>query len=198
MAIGRTQHAVGIFSNRQDAEYALSELRDAGFDMNKVSVIVKNADPNESLGGADVSDSKGEQIAGGTKAGATTGAVTGGVIALVGSLGVLALPGVGAAAEVGILLANTLLGGAIGAATGALAGALIGWGVPEERAKYYEQRVSGGDYLVVVQGTAEEILRAEAILDNRGVLDWGIYDAPTGYGGGEAPMTTPGGRPGVL
>ncbi|HEY9652317.1 MAG TPA: hypothetical protein V6C95_16785, partial [Coleofasciculaceae cyanobacterium] len=93
--------------------------------------------------------------------------------------GVLAIPGVGPAAEVGILLANTLIGGAIGAAGGALAGALIGWGVPEDRAKYYDQRVAGGDYLVVVQGTAEELLTAEEILDRRGVLDWGIYDAPT-------------------
>ncbi len=179
MANGRMQHAVGIFSNRRDAEYALNELRDAGYNMDRVSVIVKNADPNDQLGGADVSDSKSEQIEGGTKAGATSGAVTGSIIGLVGSLGALALPGVGAAAEVGILLANTLLGGAIGAATGALAGALIGWGVPEDRAKHYEQRVSGGDYMIVVQGTAEEILRAEAILDNRGVVDWGIYDAPT-------------------
>jgi uncharacterized membrane protein len=102
---------------------------------------------------------------------------------------VLAIPGVGVAAEVGFLLANTLLGGVIGAATGALAGALIGWGVPEDKAKYYDERVSQGDYLVVVQGTAEEILRAEAIIEHRGVRDWGIYDAP---------ITSPGGRTGVL
>lgn len=178
MTVGRMQHAVGIFSNRRDAEQALTELRDAGFNMDRVSVIVKNADPNDRIGDAGVSDSKAEQIEGGTKAGATSGAVTGGIIGLVGSLGVLALPGVGVAAEVGILLANTLLGGAIGAAAGALAGALIGWGVPEDRAKYYEERVSAGDYLVVVEGTAEDILRAEAILDRRGIRDWGIYDAP--------------------
>jgi uncharacterized membrane protein len=179
MAVGRIQRAVGIFSNRRDAEQALTELRDAGFNMDKVSVIVKNADPNDRIGGADVSDTKDEQIEGGTKAGATAGAVTGGIIGLVG-----------AAAEVGIVLANTLLGGAIGAAGGALVGALIGWGVPEDRAKYYDERVSQGDYLIVVEGTAEEILRAEAILDNRGVLDWGIYDTP---------VTSPGGgRTGVL
>lgn len=190
MATGKLQHAVGIFSNRQDAEYALTELRDAGFDMNKVSVIVQNADPNEQIGGAGVRDSKDEQVAGGAKAGATAGAATGGIIALVGSLGVLALPGVGAAAEVGILLANTLLGGAIGAAGGALLGALIGWGVPEDRAKHYNDRVSRGDYLVIVEGTAEDILRAEAIIERRGVTDWGIYDAP---------LTSPGaGRTGVL
>lgn len=184
MAVGRIQHAVGVFAKRQDAEYALTELRDAGFNMNQVSVIVQHADSNQQMSGAGVHDSKGEQISGGASAGATAGAATGGIIGLVGSLGVLAIPGVGVAAEVGVLLANTLIGGAIGAAGGALAGALIGWGVPEDRAKYYDQRVAGGDYLVIVEGTAEEILTAEAILDQRGILDWGIYDAPTAASSG--------------
>ena len=190
MAVGKLQHAVGIFSNRQDAGYALTELRDAGFNMDKVSVIVQNTEPNDQIAGAYVGDAKSEQIEGGAKAGATTGAVAGSVIGLVGSLGVLAIPGVGIATEVGVLLGNALIGGIIGAAGGAFTGALIGWGVPEERARYYNDRVAGGDYLVVVEGTAEEILSAEAILDNRGVLDWGIYDTPV--------MAPGSGRTGVL
>lgn len=193
MAVGRIQRAVGIFSSRRDAEHALTELRDAGFDMNKVSVIVKNADANDQIGGAGVSDRKEEQVEGGTTAGATAGAVTGGMIGLVGGLSLLAIPGVGPVAEVGVVLANTLLGGAIGAAGGAIVGALIGWGVPEDRAKYYDERVSQGDYMVIVEGTAEEILRAESVLDSRGVLDWGIYDV-------DAPTTMPpgAGRTGVI
>lgn len=184
MAIGKLQHAVGIFSNRQDAEFALTELRDAGFNMDKVSVIIKNADREAQIGGASVTDTKGEQIEGGTTTGAVTGATMGSIIGLVGSLSVLAIPGVGVATAVGVLLGNALLGGVIGAASGALAGALIGWGVPEDRAKYYDERVSQGDSLVVVQGTAEELLRAEGVLENRGLRDWGIYDAPITTGSG--------------
>jgi hypothetical protein len=193
MTTGKMQRAVGIFSNRRDAEHALTELRDGGFDMDRVSVIVQNADANDQIGGAGVSDTKEEQLKGGTKAGMTAGAVTGALVALgagLGPLALLAIPGVGVAGEVGILLGSTLLGAGIGAAGGALVGALISWGVPEDKAKYYHERVSQGDYLIVVEGTAEDILRAEAILDNRGVLDWGIYDAP---------ITSPGsGRTGVL
>src|SRR5919199_3715421 len=193
MALGKIQHAIGVFSNRRDAESALTELRDAGFNMDRVSVIVTNADRDDQIGGANVTDRKGDQIEGGAASGATTGAVAGSIIGLVGSLGVLAIPGVGVATEVGVLLGNALIGGAIGAAGGAIVGALIGWGVPEDRAKYYDDRVSQGDYLIILEGTAEEILRAEAILDNRGVLDWGIYDA-------DAPTSmAPGaGRTGVL
>jgi len=178
MATGQLRRAVGIFSNRSDAEYALSELRDAGFNMDKVSVIAQNAGQHEQMAGADVNKSSGEQAAGGAKAGAAAGAATGGFLGLVGSLGVLAIPGVGPAAEVGILLANTLFGGAVGTVGGGLVGALIGWGIPEDRAKYYDERVSHGDYLIMLEGTEAEIRTAEAILNNRGIRDWGIYDAP--------------------
>jgi hypothetical protein len=75
-------------------------------------------------------------------------------------------------------IATTLAGGAIGAAAGGLVGALIGLGIPEERARVYNERLSRGDYLVFVEGTDAEVRRAEAILSNRGIQEWGIYDAP--------------------
>jgi uncharacterized membrane protein len=98
---------------------------------------------------------------------------------LIPSLGVLAIPGVGPAAEIGVILANTLIGGGIGAASGGLLGALIGWGVPEERANYYNDRLSEGYYVVLVEGTSTEINTAQSILSNQGVRDWEIYNSPT-------------------
>jgi hypothetical protein len=47
-------------------------------------------------------------------------------------------------------LAAALISAAGGAAAGGIAGALIGWGVPEEDAKYYEGEVKAGRYLVTV------------------------------------------------
>ncbi len=46
MASNELKHAIGTFTTREDAEYALRELRDAGFNMDKVSVIAKNLQPN--------------------------------------------------------------------------------------------------------------------------------------------------------
>jgi len=149
--------------------------------MDKVSVIAQNATPSRSMAGVEVKDSNSEQIKGGAGAGAVAGTATGGLMGLVGSLGVLAIPGVGPAAEVGIILANTLLGSGIGAAGGGLVGALIGWGVPESEAKYYNSRVSQGEYLVILAGTEAEIHHAETILKQRGIQQWNIYDtASTG------------------
>lgn len=179
MYTGEMQRAVGTFASRPEAEKALHELRDSGFDMDKISVVVKNTEGQEQVSGTEYEKSKGEQAAGGAKAGATAGGVTGGIIGLIPSLGVLAIPGVGPAAEIGVLLANTLIGGGIGAASGGLLGALIGWGVPEDRANYYNDKLSQGYYVVLVEGTSTEINAAQSILNNQGVRDWEIYNSPT-------------------
>ncbi|MBE9212245.1 general stress protein [Plectonema cf. radiosum LEGE 06105] len=178
MYTNEMQRAVGTFASRPEAERALHELRDAGFNMDKISIVVKNAEGQEQVSGTDYEKSNDEQVKGGAKAGATAGGVTGGIIGLIPSLGVLAIPGVGPAAEIGIILANTLIGGGIGAASGGLLGALIGWGVPEERANYYNDQLSQGYYVVLVEGTPTEINTAESILRNQGVRDWEIYNSP--------------------
>lgn len=177
------RRAVGLFATRQDAEEALYRLRDAGFDMDKVSVIARNASGSDDMAGARIDNDKGEQIRGGAGAGATAGAATGGLVGLVGSLGVLAIPGVGPVAEVGILLANALIGGGIGAAGGGLVGALIGWGVPEDQANYYGSRVhDNGEYMVMVEGSDRDIQNAEAVLNNYGIRDWNTFGTPAQRG----------------
>ncbi|MGG6242256.1 general stress protein [Nodosilinea sp. AN01ver1] len=185
------RRAVGLFSTRQEAEQAMHRLRDTGFQMDRISIVAKAGEGLRDLTSDndhyDPNKPKSEQAKGGAGAGAKAGAVTGGAIGLIGSLGILAIPGVGPAAEVGFLLANTLLGGGIGAASGGLLGALIGWGVPEDRANYYNDRVyNNDDYLVLVEGSEQEIQAAESVLHENGIRDWGIYGAtgsPT-YAGG--------------
>ncbi|WP_017297692.1 general stress protein [Nodosilinea nodulosa] len=188
-----TQHnrAVGLFSTRQEAERAMHRLRDTGFHMDRISIVAKSGEGLKDLtsdnANYDPNKPKSEQAKGGATAGVAVGAATGGAIGLIGSLGVLAIPGVGPAAEVGFLLASTLLGGGIGAASGGLLGALIGWGVPEERANYYNDRVyNNDDYLMLVEGSEQEIQAAASVLQSNGIREWGIYGA-TGspvYAGG--------------
>lgn len=189
--LGRHHRAIGVFPHGRDAEAALRELRDAGFNMNQVSLVGRNADPNNQFGRADTSDrATGNQADEGAKAGAATGGALGGLGGLLVGLGALALPGIGPVLAGGALataLATAAAGGAIGAAAGGLTGALVGLGIPDDRAHFYNDRVNRGDYLVMVDGTHDEILRAEPILSRRGIQDWQIFDAPdadvsrTGY-----------------
>lgn len=181
MALGSNKRAVGVFSSRNEAEQALHELNNSGFPMNKISVIAKDADRQDDIAGVDVQDKIGNKADEGASAGALTGGVLGGATGLLVGLGALAIPGVGPivlAGEVATALATTLAGGAIGAAAGGLIGALVGLGIPEERAKVYSDRVSRGEYLVMIDGSDEEVARAESVLTGRGIEEFGIYDIP--------------------
>lgn len=175
MANKAQKRAVGTFPTRQDAEVALIELRDSGFNMKQISAIAQNPPDEKQLADVEVKSSS-TRAKDGAETGAIMGATTGGMLGLIGSLSVLAIPGVGLATEVAILLGNALLGSGFGAAGGSLVGALIGWGIPEEQAKYYDELLSQGDYVVLVEGTEAEIKGAEAILLNRKICNWNTYN----------------------
>jgi hypothetical protein len=189
MVVGVHKRAVGVFSSRRDVEHALNELKKVGFDMNRASVITQDGDRDD-IAGAEVSDRVGDKSDEGAKVGAATGGALGGLTGLLVGLGTLAIPGIGPimlAGAAATTLATTLAGAGIGAVAGSLLGALIGLGIPEERARVYDERVKRGHYLVILDGTDAEIARAEAILHQGGVEEFGIYDHPdatnatTGY-----------------
>lgn len=185
--VGRRRRAIGVFEHRRDAEDALADLRNSGFSMNQVSVIAKDADRHGDIGGVGnvgtttqgnkLETSKADE---GAKAGAATGGVLGGLGGLLVGLGTLAIPGIGpviAGGAAATALATALTGGAIGAAAGGLTGGLVGLGIPEDRARIYNERFNRGDYLIMVDGTEDEIRRAETLLNRKGIKDWEIFDA---------------------
>lgn len=179
MASDQLKHAIGTFPNRQSAEQALMELRDTGFPINKISVIVKNSDRDQQLGGDDPRE-RTVTRAEGVGLGAAIGAAMGGLPALVGSLGVLFVPGVGPVLAAESILAALLGSGTI-AVAGGLIGALQGWFIPQEQARFYNDRVSQGDYLVTVESTEDDIRRAEPILSRWGVQEWRVYNASNNF-----------------
>ena len=219
MALGHHKRAIGTFSSYRDAETAVRELKDSGFPMDRVSVVGRDSDRAADIADAgDLGDrnlgDKSKQVAHDTKAdegakkGAATGGALGGLTGLLVGLGALAIPGIGPVMLAGTLataLATAVSGGAIGAAAGGLVGGLVGLGIPEDRARVYNDRVSRGDYMVIVDGSEDEIQRAATILSHRGIQEWGVYDStatdvdraeyPTGSGAayttGETPRRDP-------
>ncbi|MGD1900003.1 MAG: DUF2382 domain-containing protein [Phormidesmis sp.] len=174
------RRVVGVFRTRTAAEQAIDDLKAAGINMERVSVVAKDAD--EVSGVETGLDSETETVGNHADDGAKTGALTGGALGGIGGLlvglGTLAIPGVGpillAGAEA-TAIATTLAGGAIGAAAGGLLGALVGLGIPEERARVYNDRVVAGHYLVMVNSVGADIDNAEAILKRHGAEEVEIY-----------------------
>lgn len=174
------KRAIGVFSHRRDAEAALTELRNSGFPMDRVSLIAKHTDANDRIAGVEMQSGQGNKADEGAKAGAVTGGAIGGLGGLLIGLGTLAIPGVGPVLLGGATataLATALSGGAIGAVAGGVTGALVGLGIPEDRAKVYNERLAKGDYLVMIDGSNAEADQAESILRRHSVHEWGIFDA---------------------
>lgn len=182
MVLGQHKCAVGIFPSCQDTESALNELNDSGFSMNKMGVLAK--DPSGESHGSNAQGAP--QVFARPQDSAVTSVVTEttkvglGSLLLVG-LGILAIAGAGTAIEMGTgktTLASIFPGHGIGAFADTWMGALRARGIPETQANIYSDRVSHGNYLVMVEGTDEEIATAERILSNWGIQEWSIYDAP--------------------
>ncbi len=189
MVVTQNKRAVGAFSSHSQAENALNELSRDGFEMNRVSIVARNADKLEQsdrIGDAKVQDADDETLADeGLKTGATAGGVVGGLTGLLVGLGTLAIPGVGPimlAGATATAIATSVAGGAIGAAAGGMVGGLVGLGIPEDRAQDYHDRVVRGEYLVIIDGNEAEIARAGEMLKHHGVSQWEVYAAPAGVG----------------
>jgi hypothetical protein len=168
--------AVGVFKRKEDVEHVIRSLKDNDYDMNRVSMLARNVDQVE--GSEELEKGEGNEASEGAGIGATTGTVLGGVTGFLIGVGVLAIPGIGpvlaAGAEISAL-GSTLAGAGIGAATGGIVGALVGMGIPEERAKVYEDRVKAGDYLLIVSGNEDELHHVESIMGDRNVEEFEIF-----------------------
>ena len=163
--------AVGVFSDRAQAQQAVAELKRNGFTENEIGVTSRHEEGTVA----------GDSEAGGTKAdeGAVAGLAAGAGVGALWGLGILAgvIPGIGpaiAGGTLGVLLSSA----AAGAATAGLAGALIGLGIPEEDATFYQDEFKAGRSIVTVKGSRS--VEAAAILNR-----FGGYDAT-------APRGTPG------
>ncbi len=181
----RYDRVIGVFPTRAAAERAIDDIKAAGIDMERVSVVAKDADEVSGVDTGLNNNTRTEETGNHADDGATTGALTGGAIGGIGGLlvglGVLAIPGIGpillAGAEA-TAIATTLAGGAIGAAAGGLVGALIGLGIPEEDARVYNDRVVAGHYLVMVNSYSADVEKAEAILRRHNAEEVKVYDSP--------------------
>jgi hypothetical protein len=171
------QRAVGTFVNYEATEAALNALKNTGFAMAQVSVVGQDGDPDPDAVGANTSDqAKAEE---GAMKGTIVGSSVGGLAGLLVGLGAVAIPGVGPimlAGAAATAIATAISGGVIGGAAGSLVGALTGLDLPADRANAYSDRVSQGEYLVMVEGTEADIALAESILNQHGVRDWYTYD----------------------
>lgn len=144
----------GLFNDKESSESAYKALRDRGYSDDDINVIMSD-DTRKKYYANDADSELGTKATEGSGVGGLVGGTLGAIIAGVAAIGTnLVLPGLGLV--VWGPLAAALAGAGAGGLTGGLVGALIGWGIPEDRAKIYEEGVKNGGTVLGVQPRSAE------------------------------------------
>ena len=153
---GRSRMVTGMFRDRDSAESAYRSLNDRGYSKDDVNLMMSD-DTRKRYFSDDDKDGDtdlGSKALEGAGVGAGIGGTIGAILAGVAAVGTLAIPGVGLIAAGPI--AAALAGAGAGGAAGGLIGALVGAGIPEDRAKLYEQGVKEGGIVMGVEPRSDE------------------------------------------
>jgi hypothetical protein len=172
------RRTVATFTSRQQAEQALEQLSGAGFSINQVSLVSKDSQLLEQLEEAIRNKQLAEDLrnnlyryqgqAGNTPCAMITGSMLGAIVGSLASIGVLTIPGVAPTLAVGSVmtaLASTIAGAGIGIAGGGIVSACSNCAAKSIKiSRYDSDRRLGEEFLVMVDGTEEELHLAESVL----------------------------------
>jgi hypothetical protein len=158
--LGRS--VVGVFRSEEQAERAVSELRDKGFRDNEISIVAKG----RNKGGGQERGRRGQSGVEDVSGGVTAGGAIGGLAGLLAGAGALAIPGVGP-----IVAAGPIAAALSGAVTGGVAGGLLDFGIPEEKGRQLEREVKEGKILALVKAREEKVDEAAEIFRRNGAVE---------------------------
>jgi outer membrane lipoprotein SlyB len=171
------KNALGMFPDRQQAEFALNQLKAIGFPIDNVSVIVEQPNSEDAvLDDLTQTTVQSEEYFSTHRAidRFEHGALFSGALGTVGG-GVIAAGLTSLTGGTGLLV-GMAAGAFYGAVSGGLIGSAIGAGLSDEKAKHYYDRLMKGEYLVVIKGTDDEISQAESVLKSENIQDWVIFE----------------------
>jgi uncharacterized membrane protein len=154
-----TNTIVALYDDFTTAQKAIQDLIDSGFDPNEIGIAANNVSGEYDHLSKEQQLSEQKTTKDQTR-GAGIGAGIGGLGGLLVGLGLLAVPGIGAAVVAGPIVAG-LTGAVVGATGGGLVGALTNMGVGNEQAEAYAEGVRRGGTIITV--TAPEPRTNEAV-----------------------------------
>jgi hypothetical protein len=151
---------VGMFDTHEQAENAIKELRQSGFDMQKLSIIGKDFHTEEHVVGY---YNTGDRV----KFWGKLGAFWGGLYGWLFGSAFLLIPGVGHVIVLGPLVSwmiAALEGAIVAGGLSAFGAALFSIGIPKDSIIKYEAAVKANKFIVIAHGTTEDAERAKNIL----------------------------------
>src|SRR5208337_4914076 len=157
----KNNSTVAIFKSHIEAEAAVKELQQAGFDMKKLSIVGRDYHTDENVVGYYNTEDR-------MKYWGKLGAFWGGFWGLLFGSAFFFVPGVGPLLFAGPIV--SYIGGALEGAVvvgglSALGAGLYGMGIPKDSILQYETAVKTDKYLLIVHGTAAQVETAKKLLD---------------------------------
>jgi len=169
--LSEKQSVVGVFNSHDEAEEAVKGLQRSGLDMKRLSIVGKDFHSEEHVVGY---YNTGDRMAFWGK----LGAFWGGLWGLLFGTAFLWVPGIGAVLVGGPLVA-AIVGGLEGAAVvgglSAVGAGLYSLGIPKNSVLSYESALRADKYLLIANGTAEEVARAREIMDRAKATESAIH-----------------------
>ena len=145
----------GLFPDRASAERNYNTLIEKGYTKDDVNLVMSDDTRQRHFAAAGTETELGNKAAEGAGVGGAIGGTVGAVAAGIAAIGTtLAIPGLGMV--IAGPLAAAIAGAGAGAASGGLLGALVGWSIPEERVKEYDEAIKNGGILMGVKPRNEE------------------------------------------
>ena len=155
---GSSNMVTGLFPDRASAEAAYNSAHTRGYSKDDVNLVMSDDTRKRHFSDDSVMGKEtelGNKAAEGAGIGGAIGGTIGAILAGIAAVGTsIALPGLGLV--IAGPLAAAAAGAGAGAASGGLIGALIGWNMPEERVKEYEEGVKNGGILMGVKTRNDE------------------------------------------
>jgi len=151
---------VAVYSTHEEAENAVKELQRSGIDMHTLSIIGKDTHTDEHVVGY---YNTGDRMMYWGK----TGAFWGGFWGLLFGSAFFAIPGIGPVLVAGPVIAwivGALEGAVLVGGASAIGAGLFSLGIPKNSVVQYELALKTDKFLLLVQGTAEEVERARNTL----------------------------------
>jgi hypothetical protein len=145
----------GLFPDRDSAEKGYLALSERGYSKDDINVVMSDETKKRHFTAAGTETELGNKAAEGAGVGGAIGGTVGAIAAAVAAVGTsIAIPGIGLVLAGPI--AAALAGAGAGAATGGIVGALVGWNMPEERVKEYDEGIRNGGILMGVRPRSDD------------------------------------------
>lgn len=145
----------GLFPDRDSAEKGYQVLSERGYSKDDINVVMSDETKKRHFTTAGTETELGNKAAEGAGVGGAIGGTVGAIAAAVAAVGTsIAIPGIGLVLAGPI--AAALAGAGAGAATGGIVGALVGWNMPEERVKEYDEGIRNGGILMGVRPRSDD------------------------------------------